>query len=456
VKGSATWRLAAGVALAVTLLSVAGMALQYRLVAGRLMAGAEAALAADLAGLAALYDQRRVIALRQAIDYRKAAGDPAMLMLLDRTGTLLAGTHEVWPAALPTQGDGLPQAARVFAEGGARWIGDASLLPGGFPLMVAHPLAAVDSTLAALRRGMALVTALMLAVGAGVGWIAARRVLSRIDRVNALADRVAAGDLSARLPGPAAADEFGRLETRVHAMLDRIEALNRGTQRLSGAIAHELRTPLNRLAQRIAASGAGEAVTEPLLAEVRGAVRVFDALLDIARTEADRGAGGLLPVDLSALAEALADLYSAPAEEAGMTLVAEIEPSCRVFGDQTLLSQMISNLLDNALKYCRAGDRIRLTLAAGPQGVMLGVADTGPGLPPAIRDEVFEPFVRGSDAGHGLGLSLVRAIALRHGARLTADSASGLTVRLVFPPAPEDAAGTGGASNPVPNSGPLT
>ena len=122
--------------------------------------------------------------------------------------------------------------------------------------------------------------------------------MGRIGRVNALADRVAAGDLAARLPGPPTPDEFGLLETHVHAMLDRIAALNRATHRLSDSIAHELRTPLTRLSQKLARMDG----TDALRGDLQDAVRVFDALLDISRAEADQGhGGGLIPVDLSAL-----------------------------------------------------------------------------------------------------------------------------------------------------------
>ena len=245
----ATLRLAAGMALAVTLLSLGAMALQYRLVETRLMAAQERLLSADLAGLAALYDQRRVIALRQAIDYRAAATTgEEMLLLQDRNGTVLAGTRADWPPGLRAEGEGFAvDPAREFREDGTRWLAVARELPGGFPLLVARSLQPVDDTLSAMRRGMRGLLAALVVAGAGVGWLAARSVMRRIGRINDLADRVADGALDARLPGPRSDDEFGLLETHVHGMLDRIENLNRATHRLSDTIAHELRTPLNRM-----------------------------------------------------------------------------------------------------------------------------------------------------------------------------------------------------------------
>ena len=226
----ATLRLAALMALAIAALSLAAMGLQYRLVQARMMQASQVLLTADLNGFAALYEQRRIIALRQAIDYRTTAGtDGEMLLLQDRNGVVLAGTEAAWPAEIIAQGEGFSSDQAIeFSTRGSRWLGVARTLPGGFPLLVAHSLAPLDATLASLRRGMMALGAVLALAGAAVGWLAARGVMARIGRINTLADRVAAGDLAARLPGPRSADEFGLLETHVHAMLDRIEAVAGG------------------------------------------------------------------------------------------------------------------------------------------------------------------------------------------------------------------------------------
>jgi signal transduction histidine kinase len=297
----------------------------------------------------------------------------------------------------------------------------------------------MDDTLARLRQGMAGIALGMVLVGGLAGWWAARRVLERLAAVNRLADRVAAGELQARLPGPRSADEFGQLESHVHAMLDRIAALNRATHHLSDRIAHELRTPLTRIAQRIEAVEGPDGMAEALRDEIRATIRVFDALLDISRAEADQGDGaGLLPVDLSALSSDMAELYAPLAEDHGLTLTHALPPGLMVLGEATLIGQALSNLLDNAVKYCRPGDAVHLALKAEDGRVLLSVRDTGPGLPPELHGLAFEPFRRGAatnDApGHGLGLALVQAIAARHGAKLTLpDVDRGFAIHIDWP-----------------------
>lgn len=437
----ATLRLAALMALAVTVLSLGAMALQYRLVETRMMAAQEALLTADLAGFAALYDQRRIPALRQAITYRAAAaGGEEMLLLLDRQGTVLAGTRPDWPAGLPTMGEGFGVSpSRILAEGGIRWLAVARDLPGGFPLLVARSLRPVDETLAAMRRGMLGLLAAMLVAGGLVGWLAARSVMGRIGRVNDLADRVAEGALDARLPGVRTDDEFGLLETHVHGMLDRIQNLNRATHRLSDTIAHELRTPLNRMLQKLSRIEGQEDLTAELKAEMRQAIRMFDSLLDISRAEADQGTGGgLVPVDLSAVCAEVWELYEPLAEDKGLEARASVTPGLRVLGDRNLIAQVLANLLDNAIKYCATGDKLTLDLAEAGDRHVMRVSDTGPGLPADIRGEAFERFVRAErdrgTKGHGLGLALVRAIAARHGARMSMpEGTGGFTLEIHWP-----------------------
>jgi signal transduction histidine kinase len=165
-------------------------------------------------------------------------------------------------------------------------------------------------------------------------------------------------------------------------------------------------------------------LTADLKAQMRQAIRMFDSLLDISRAEADQGSGGgLVPVDLSAVAAEVWDLYDPLAEDRGLLAKAQITPGLTILGDRNLIAQVLSNLLDNAIKYCAPGDHLTLHLTPDADRILMRVADTGPGLPDDLKAEAFDRFTRAERdrniKGHGLGLALVRAIAARHGARLT-------------------------------------
>ena len=227
-------------------------------------------------------------------------------------------------------------------------------------------------------------------------------------------------------------------------MLDRIEALNRATGHLSDTIAHEMRTPLTRIQTRLARLDLDGSEAEEVMREIRDTVRIFDSLLEIARAQGAVGEmPGLVPLDLSALVGEMFELYEALAEERGVIFAADIEPGVTVLGDRNLVAMLASNLFENALKFTPGGESVTVTLHAGQTRHDLTVADTGPGLPPGFQDRMFERFARAprdSDvAGHGLGLALVQAIALRHGARISLPPVDrGFAIRISWPAVPQD------------------
>ena len=149
---------------------------------------------------------------------------------------------------------------------------------------------------------------------------------------------------------------------------------------------------------------------------------MLESLLDIASSKARMGdRHGLQPVDLSEMATRICELYADSAEESGHHFEWHIAPDVWIDGEESQLSRLITNLLDNAFKYVPEGGRITLTLEPGP---VLRVADDGPGIPPAQAERIFERFFRGNGVqtgptGSGLGLALARAIAERHGLTIT-------------------------------------
>ncbi len=423
---SASFRLIAIFTLIVTIISSLAMAVQYRGFAKNLERLHQKALKADLNGFAALYDQRRIVALRQSIEFRAlsdAQGD-TVLFLQDRNATKLAGNLESWPADIPAQAGLFDMAGlRNYTQGARTYTVAARVLPGGFGLLVGRDRTALDQALASQKKTALFWLALIILCGMGLGTLFVRRILVRISRVNRLAETVRQGDMAARLPSSEQQDEFAQLDRHINAMLDRIERLHRAKLRISDAIAHELRTPLNRIHQQIDAIPTEDQHKLLIQNEISRTIRIFDALLDISSAESQEGDHiGMTELDLSALCGEIVDLYRPLSEDKHLDLRAEITADLYVLGDRSLLAQLLANLLDNAIKFTRPNDQVTVELVPRGGHVVLQIRDTGPGLGEDIGETLFEKFVRSerdSEAdGHGLGLALVHAIATRHGAKI--------------------------------------
>lgn len=318
-------------------------------------------------------------------------------------------------------------------------------LPGGIRLGVGDDLGRArevqNSLLAALGSigGAAVLICLVLGV------VVTRKVLSRVNLLDATLAKVAAGDIEARFPArPGTTDDVERIGAAVNAMLGRIEDLVANVRRVSRDVAHDLRTPLSHLQQRLeqaanepCESARAEAI-EAAQAKIAEILRIFDALLRLAEIEAGAARRRFKPLDLGALAEKVADAYRPDVEESGQQLVVDTARSCTVLGDSDLLAQALANLIENAMRHSPAGTRIRLRVDAANERVRLETVDDGPGIPAEARGRVLEPFMRLDQSrttpGSGLGLSMVAAIARVHDAALTLEDASpGLRVSLSFP-----------------------
>ena len=437
---SAALRAGVMVAMLPLILAVIGVVVVQTHLRDRLVLDTQARLQGELTNIAALYDQRRVPAVRQAIEFRTIQGQDGdggkstVYLLLDRDARVLAGNVGNWPAGITAQDipfDRLP--AQFVQIDGAEYLGVAARLRGGFDLLVAVSTEPLHQTLARMMRVFAGFGLVMLFAGLAAAFLMARYADRRLARVNGFLSHVGqGGDMAARLSGAdLGGDEYHRLAAHVNEMLDRISHLFEAHQRLGNAVAHEMRTPLSRIQARLEALDLDQAARAGLDEEIRATIRLFDALLSIAQMDGEAGRReGLSPVDLCQIAGGITTLYHPAADESGRVLIYDCTgldgDRAMVLGDGNLLSQLMSNLIENGLKYTNPGDQITLSIRPNGGRLRVLVADTGPGagLDAGGRaqqgDALFAPFARGPQGrdrpGHGLGLSLVRAIALRHGA----------------------------------------
>lgn len=409
----------------------------------------------EIKGLLAQYNSGGVVRLVRLIERRSqqpgsslylvtsAAGETLAgnIMSVESDGLLEAGTYELFYRVIE---DGEPRPHRALVE--------TIILPGGFRLMVGRDLAETDRFRSVIWRtgGWSILFVLALAVAGSV--FVARRVMIRIDQMTETTRLIMAGDFSGRLTVAGTGDELDRLAQSLNMMLERIQELMKGLKEVSDNIAHDLKTPLTRLRNSAEeALRSSNSVDELRVAldhvidEADGLIKLFNALLMIARAEA----GGALDkgetLDLTAIAHDVAELYEPLAEEAGLILHVNAERRCDIKGSRELLSQALANLIDNAIKYSVGGDHsvekkneIVVGVKEKATSIELSVADRGPGIAEKDRGRVLDRFVRLETSrtrpGSGLGLSLAVAIARLHNGTLTLeDNAPGLRVVFSLP-----------------------
>ena len=204
------------------------------------------------------------------------------------------------------------------------------------------------------------------------GALLSRAILGRLAEIAATAESVRGGTLSQRVPVSAKGDEFDRLSVALNGMLGTIEALTRNLRNVSVGIAHELRGPLTRVRNRLVTidprdPDAVAPAIESSLAEIDATLVTFDALLKIGQIEARSPGHGFQAVDLSMLLAELAEIYRPVAADRCKRLDARIAPDVVLQGDRPLLTQMISNLLENAIEHTPDGTGITVELERRPE-----------------------------------------------------------------------------------------
>jgi heavy metal sensor kinase len=330
----------------------------------------------------------------------------------------------------------------VGAPDGAEWrLLTAPVLDSGRPagaLQVARTQPEVAIALRQLLVTMALAVPATLLLASAVGLFLAGRALGPIDRLTRAAQAIGADDLTRRLDPPPHRDEVGRLALTFNGMLDRLERAFRRQRQFTADAAHELRTPLTMLASQVDVlleRPRPAAEYRQALASLREDFGRLNALVSELLTLARADAGQeMLVMERLGLDTLLGDVLVAMAplaEARGVRLTPSAGPATPVNGDQTRLTQLLINLLDNAVKYTPAGGVVTATVRQAAPWAVLEVADTGIGIAPEHLPHLFERFYRADPAraqaagGAGLGLAISRWIVEAHGGEIAVTSQPG-------------------------------
>lgn len=261
-------------------------------------------------------------------------------------------------------------------------------------------------------------------------WFGGRKLasfaVSPVEEMTTAIERVTAERLDQRVPVPPVADEIQRHARVLNSTLDRLERSYKQALRFSADASHELKTPLTVMRASIEAVLESETLPESdhiaiagLLDETRRLSNITASLLLLARADAGRLTLDKAEHDLAAITEGCAEDARIVAGNRGVRVECQLPDRALAYVDALRFSQILSNLLDNAVKYNRDGGTVRVNLTEEAAGWKLLVANTGPGIPVENRTLLFERFFRVEHAseqpGSGLGLSLARELAIAHG-----------------------------------------
>ena len=433
------FRLSVGYTLLVTLAVAVTLGSAYLLTQSLVADEVDLIIDSEMKGLSDKFDRSGLSGLTDEINLRVDSWGRvgAVYMLVDERYEQITGNVETWPfKGMPVERR--PEFRIDTIEPGRRSShpvrAEVRTLADGHRLLVGTDISQGQRFAEKFRVATLWGIGLSTLAAALAGFWFSFKLARRVGDVTETCRRIMAGDLGRRLPVAGARDEFDALAIAVNRVLDRLEDQTRTVRATFDSAAHDLRAPLHRLRTRMDALLLRSPSLEPAVHEsIESALREVDRLqrtlailLQIAMAESGAPLAAPMAIDVGELSDELVELFEPVAREQGLTLSSTHSGNTTVHGNRQLLAQLMTNLIENALKYIPAGGKIELSASRSHQCVRFVVSDNGPGIPPADRARAVQPFARlgKADDAHtsGLGLSLVAAIARLHRARLAFES----------------------------------
>ncbi len=425
--GARSLRLALAFAAAISLITISAFGLVYLDVAREEIDRVGAILAEEVRLNAEAPEDRlrAALAARQLSEIRRID----YLTLFDAKGAVVLGNLRRMP---PVAADGRPhlldarEMSAIAAAPGTAILVARRRADGGV-LVLGRSLQDNDDVERTLLRALATALAPTIALILLIGELIARQGARRLDRVQEAIGRIAKGDFTSRLPVSNERDEIDRIAVAVNLMLDEIARLLDQLRYTGDNIAHELRTPIAVARAKLERALEGECgEAEPRLKaavdQLDRAAQTIAALLRISELENGLRERRFRDVDLTEIGAQTLEFYEPLAEEKAVRLTAALAAPVWIRGDEDLLREAVSNLVDNALKFTPAGGGVELCVSMQGGHPRLEVSDRGPGVAAVDRERIFRRFYRAPVAegtvGQGLGLSIARMIAELHGMAL--------------------------------------
>ncbi|OLC49815.1 MAG: hypothetical protein AUH80_00565 [Chloroflexi bacterium 13_1_40CM_4_65_16] len=309
----------------------------------------------------------------------------------------------------------------------------AATMSAGLLVAAAAAYAVAAGPAAGMHRELLLVLAGVVLAGTGAtlvgAWWLAGSAVRPVYEITEQATRIAPGTLDQRIAAHVDTDEYRGLVAVLNRMLERLDQAFRNQRRLTADVSHELRSPLTALRGEMEVALRSERsardyqrVLHSALEEIDRLTEMSEDLLLITRAEAHVLPAHRVPTDVGAIVNGVVEALQPHIEERELAVDCRIADATRAVVDPELVTRLLQQLLDNAVKFTPPGGRVRVATAPlnGDGGIQIVVEDTGPGLDPEVLPHVFEPFFRADQArsrgtGTGLGLAMVEAIARLHG-----------------------------------------
>jgi heavy metal sensor kinase len=317
----------------------------------------------------------------------------------------------------------------------------------GIILQIGQSMETDSRFIDAFKNIFVITMVLLVGLAAGVGWFMARRAVSGVEAVTRTAREISGGTLNKRVPVGTRGDEIDQLATTFNQMLGRIQALVTEIKEMSDNIAHDLKSPIARIRGMAEvtlttgkALGEYENMAASTVEECDRLLDMINTMLMITKAEVGVEKRNDEDIDLAGLVREACELLATVAEDRGLSLMCDAPDICVLPGDRRMIQRILSNLLDNALKYTPPGGAVKISVSEKDEkAVVVAVQDTGIGIPAVDLPHVFERFYRcdhsRSEPGTGLGLSLARAFARAHQGDITVTSTlgQGSTFTLTLP-----------------------
>jgi heavy metal sensor kinase len=325
----------------------------------------------------------------------------------------------------------------TLTEDGSQWrvlLRPESSDAGNYVVLIAGTLDQLTAQQRLLARVLLVTTPLIVLLTTGLCWWVASSALRPVTLMAAQAKAITVRSADQRLNTPTTADEVGQLADAFNQLLDRLGTALRLQRQFMADASHELRTPVSVI--QTAAEVTLERETRTVC-EYREALtivteqstrlsRIVGDMLILARADAGGFRLSTRSLYLDEIVDECARAASVLAATKGVRFFTNIRSDVAFVGDDALLGQMVTNLLDNAVQYTQPEDAVTVSLEAGPARATITVSDSGAGIPAADRDRIFDRFVRldparASTSGAGLGLPIARWIAEQHRGSLTVE-----------------------------------